>query len=240
MIPAYVINLEERKDRWNHIQTKLKNLSLDLNRINAVRGKDIVQSISTTQFVQGCLHHAKCSKYHIESFGALGCAASHIEAWKQVKTISAIFEDDADPTTFAGTGISEAISLLQSNQFDLILLGSHQQPTVKGNTLVPWTAGGNVATGTWSYMLSPFAASKLLEKVFPLDLSIDLYIQTVGLRIGYISCFKQHFFFQEPDIQHLEEKLYSQNDLYKVIALTAIVSMILYYVLQTSFNVFCP
>lgn len=240
MIPAYVINLQERKDRWNHIQNKFQKLPLQLQRINAVKGKDILESVSISQFIKGCLRFQKCSKYHIESLGALGCAVSHTETWKQVKTISAVFEDDADPIETAKTSIFQAYSLLQNNDYDLILLGSHKDPTLKGKSLVPWIEGGNVATGTWAYLLTPFAASKLLEHVFPLDLSIDLYMQTVGLRIGYVSCFKQHYFLKVPDIQHLEEKIYSQNDVYKVIALTALVSIILYYVLQTSFRVFCP
>jgi GR25 family glycosyltransferase involved in LPS biosynthesis len=240
MIPAYVINLEERKDRWNHIQEKFKLLSLNIQRIPAIKGKNIIHSVPITPFVKGCLQNNICSKYHIESFGALGCALSHIEAWKKVQTISAIFEDDAMPIEFTSFQLKEAYSWLQNNQFDMVLLGSHKQPFVKNQELIPWIDSGIVTTGAWAYLVTPFAAKKLLEKTFPLDLSIDLYIQTVNLRIGYLPCFKQRFFLQGPDIEHLQEKIYSKNDIYKCIYITAIISLALYYVLHTSSKVFWP
>lgn len=37
---AYVINLDKRKDRWDHIQNNLKHTDLDLERVSAVYDKD--------------------------------------------------------------------------------------------------------------------------------------------------------------------------------------------------------
>lgn len=237
-IPAYVINLQERKDRWNHIQEKLKHFPFKIQRIDAIKGHD---GLKTTPFVKGCLKQKQCSKYHIESYGALGCAASHIEAWKNVKSVSAIFEDDADPIETAHEKLKEAIDLVQKNQYDLVLLGSHKAPFLQGKTFIPWIFSGTVTTGAWAYILSPYAASKLLENAYPLDLSIDLYIQTVDLRFGYIPCFKQRFFFKGPDIEHVQEKIYSKNELmqfiWKISVLTFFITLGVAYFIQRFLSV---
>jgi len=238
MIPAFVINLQERKDRWNHIQNKLKDFPLQIHRIEAIRGND---SLTATPFVRGCLKQKVCNRYHIESYGALGCAASHIEAWKRVNSVSVIFEDDADPVETALSKLHEAISFIENNTYDLVFLGSHKPPSLKNRTLIPWLYSGVVSTGAWAYILSPNAAKVLLENAYPLDLSIDLYIQTVNLRIGYVPCFKQRFFLQSPDIQHLQEKIYSKNELmqfiWKICVFTVVVTLAVAYLVQRFLSV---
>lgn len=211
---GYVINLKDRTDRWSHIQNKLANFPITLNRFDAHRGK--VDAFSLSPFVKSCLlYKENCTKYHMESMGSLGCAMSHIALWKNLTATSFIFEDDADPLEFAKQDIQKAIELIQNDTYDFIFLGSHSPPTLKGTTLIPWTHGGKVSTGAWAYILTPRAAQKLLQYIEPLDLQIDLFIQTVPLRFGYIPCFKQRFFLRPPDIQHYEEKLYSTNQLYQ-------------------------
>lgn len=224
---AYVINLKERTDRWSHIQNKLSNFHLKLQRFDAIRS-NVNSGVSVSPFVKSCLTYKdNCSKYHIESLGALGCAMSHIEIWKNITETSFVFEDDADPMEFAKQDLDKAIQLMQNNTYDFIFLGSHNLPIVKGTTLIPWNKGGKIMTGAWAYILTPSAAKKLIENVYPLDLQIDIFIQSIPLQFGYIPCFKQRFFLQPPNIQHLEEKLYSKNELYKYLIFSNVIISIL-------------
>jgi GR25 family glycosyltransferase involved in LPS biosynthesis len=128
-------------------------------------------SVVTPRFVKG----------HFMTPGAIGCALSHIEVWKEVASSNhpaIILEDDvsiAPQFDYIFPRILRDLPL----DFDILYFAdlvksSESQLGVKLSSFLELLKGE--AWGTYAYMISSKGAKRLLNGVFPLKYQIDSYI----------------------------------------------------------------
>lgn len=205
---TFVINLDERKDRLQHIQKVGKKLKLDLHRISAVKGIDLkMDTLPVSSFVKTSLKLKKrFSKIHLTEYGEVGCFLSHRKIWEQVQNEGEsclVLEDDADPLPQA----SEYLNRVKESNYDLIILGIHEgkfSPQIQ--SFPNWLDTGKLLTGSCAYILTSSAAKKLYEASHVIDLSVDLFLPTVIQNIGFIHLFNQAFFWKRADILHVSDQ----------------------------------
>ena len=207
---ALVINLQKRNDRWKFMQRVAERINVQVERVEAVDGHSVdLASVSLDPLVLTTLQTGrKFSTVHIESRGALGCMMSHRKAWARVVELGVptlVLEDDADPSERASDWVKQARQQVAAGTWDIVLLGTHGQspPGVGLRELPSWFKTGVVYTGSWAVLVSPQAAARLLEASRVLTFQSDAFLHTVGLRVGFVSAFKQAMFFRNPDIKHI-------------------------------------
>lgn len=89
-----VINLDKDKVRLEHISDNLNNLDLNWSRFSAIYGKNLTDQEIEKHTTPIC-RNLTCTK------GIIGCAMSHILAWKEFieesdEEFLIVFEDDSD------------------------------------------------------------------------------------------------------------------------------------------------
>lgn len=171
--------------------------------IRAYRMRGLIQRIKpwTTIRVNGCVNGNFLTHYHrIHSNkcgltkGQIGCAFSHIEAWKIIaqgkEDYVTIIEDDVDlhPEQHAHI-IQRALDELKTTNTDWDMLSWGHGPHATGKNkpiqgLKYWRKPG-VHQGLFMYTLKRSAAIKLLNICLPLTLAIDcwLYYRVKDLNI---------------------------------------------------------
>jgi GR25 family glycosyltransferase involved in LPS biosynthesis len=114
-LPAYVINLESRRDRLRHVRHEFELVGLDFKLIEAVPA-DAVESteVATTG----------------QSPGKIACWMSHRRAWRHAQdsgaTYCLVVEDDVRWLRNPGP-LLDRIGSLPPDAFDLLQLGSLQR-----------------------------------------------------------------------------------------------------------------
>lgn len=111
---VYYINLEHRKDRYEHITQELNKTNIQSSKINRING------------------------VYLKNFGILGCAKSHILALEAFLNTSndiqncIIFEDDFTFTK-SQTEINDLINIFFNNieYYDVLMLASNTLNEVK-------------------------------------------------------------------------------------------------------------
>jgi len=195
----YCINLKYRTDRWNAFSQQpviqIIKQKYIFERFDAIAGStiDIPNdnriSIRTKRNIKEL---SRRDHEDLNTAGGVGCYLSHVEIWKKVlnnpEPYAIIFEDD--------TSVQSDFLDNLTREFDSINLlpftpdvWSFSQPwefyyTVKGKPL-PQTVPENIR-GNWvlntspgglnGYFLTREGAKKLLDKAFPIDMHVDLYI----------------------------------------------------------------
>src|SRR6185437_941458 len=92
-IPVYVINLAKDVDRWHRIEASLLTIGISPIRIRAVDG------IKKTSLIRTLIKRTFATDDWALTQGEIGCALSHIGAWKKVARgglAAVILEDDAE------------------------------------------------------------------------------------------------------------------------------------------------
>lgn len=159
-----VINLDRRPDRLRRFQEHAARRGLnEFRRIAAIDG-------STLQMTEE-IRHLFRGNDHGYRRGVVGCALSHLHAWREVQGPTLIFEDDVE---LADSFLSAVQSLLERTacidpQWDLVLLGftpwTPNAPTCEPRAPVrlvrmDWS---KYMGGSFAYLLSPTGARRLLE-----------------------------------------------------------------------------
>lgn len=91
---ALVINLDRSRDRWERVSSLLEAAGVPHERVRAVEGKSLGPEERARRSTWGCARFCSPS--------VLGCALSHVEAWKRIAAdpdadaAYAVFEDDAE------------------------------------------------------------------------------------------------------------------------------------------------
>ncbi len=199
-ISIFIVNLKKDMEKKQHIQELCKKFGLDIEFIEAVYGKELLQSD---------INKVYSEKKSIEeigrglSRGEIGCALSHKMIYQRMidENISeaVVFEDD---TEFGQEFVNIIIdnNLFQGNA-DLVLLGYwyygetnidkliHKQGKVdidNGYKLVRFVQNMH---GTYGYAISQIGAKKLLEYMQQnIYLPIDHYISDSNLVNVYGLC----------------------------------------------------
>ena len=73
---VFVINLKKRTDRWKQINKSFKNTGLNLNRWDAINGKDLSEEFIKNNTSNLCNYFCSASM--------IGCWLSHYTLWKHI------------------------------------------------------------------------------------------------------------------------------------------------------------
>lgn len=200
VLPARVINLASNPERWHVMAQKVVPLLPRLRRADAVNGKarrkellsdpTILSPATRDRLENGRL---RWDVDALESWGAVGCALSHINLWREMveaKTpLLLVLEDDMEVTA---ADIQHVKDAFQRNK------STFQDTSVwfLDHTLVTRLAAPKPASellrekSRWSaasYIMTLPAARKLLAQSSNLDLAVDKFMGCVN-RVGDIEC----------------------------------------------------
>jgi GR25 family glycosyltransferase involved in LPS biosynthesis len=175
-----IINLKERVDRWSRMQPYLKSKH-KIERFDAIR----VQRENALQFLspRARADFLKPMRYQHEAIfglGAVGCAMSHLQVWRDFLASSSshalILEDDVDPL-FANDIDSKVDEM---KDCDIFMLGWMGKPKFYSDgSLIPFPTA-NVIWGTHAYIINRRAAEILTRHGFPLEMQTDYAIQAIA------------------------------------------------------------
>jgi GR25 family glycosyltransferase involved in LPS biosynthesis len=186
-MPVYVINMNERKDRWKRFTSQeavheLKNKK----RISAVNGKklnfrkDPRISMSTRLRIY---RNYRRSHYEIATLGAIGATVSHARVWetflKSDAPVCMVLEDDAVITPENIEAMNEEYKRLPDN-WGIWILGYFHKTLIMEHMKDGWDKVYNFS-GAHSYMITREVAKKLLDDVYPIDTHIEFYITSSSI-----------------------------------------------------------
>lgn len=207
-LPIVVINLDQRKDRWQTIKSDLEKVGLTkYERFSAICPTELIKTRPKY------LAPKRILKYRI---GCLGCLLSHYYVIKKAKEDGLdaimILEDDAgfnhpEPLKL----IQEAIDQLDG-KFDMLYLsGTHMKPCIP-NTKNTVRIQKTYATN--AYIIKSSMFDFLLARLPHVDDEIDVfYTKEVQPRFRCF-CIKPHVTFQRPgfsDIQNTKVNYAMKN-----------------------------
>ena len=188
------INLDRREDRRRHMQAQLRGSGLSWERQAAVDGRsvdlpELVRSGVLTARGAGEVDMPVESKTFGITLtrGAVGCALSHLEAWKRAESapgVTIVLEDDIELRDMER--VSERLRDVPAG-WDVVYLGSGQY--VKGEPRGEAEARAarrgvhpvSHAFQTIGYVVNPRSA-RLMRGVFPLSVQVDGALQNMHLR----------------------------------------------------------
>ena len=203
MVPAYVINMKERIDRWKRFTSqpavgKFKKL----RQIFGVNGKKLDYRKDKRIGLQTKLNifrNYRRSHYEIATLGAIGASLSHISVWKKFVASGAemclVLEDDAILTESQIKHINDLSHSLPTD-WGVWILGFYRPNLIIGPMpLKPWNRV-YAFTAAHAYLLRREAAIKLLQEPLPIQTHIEYYMTGSSILKGFN-------ILQHPDV-HIE------------------------------------
>lgn len=198
--PAFIINLDTRKDRWDKISEMARKANICVQKIQACNGRQL--SIKDRFNSAELLCALFCSP------GGIGCHVSHVKAWKAVvdsgKPYAIIFEDDSV--------VPEDFWIKLHNQpmhddWSVVYLsgGCPGAPCIpylrKEKTSIPnvWSVGPHANNGC--YIIKKEAAQYLLDNHSKAKSHVDVTMTDLLNKNGY-------------KIYSIEPSIVPQSDLY--------------------------
>lgn len=179
----YVISLNRRRERFEHIKQMTDAIGLEVERFPATDGNAMTTEFLYDEGLRVLKSYASLEEQRPMRMGEIGCFMSHYKIWEQIVDLGLdevlILEDDVSFQHYfkymAESALSEARSLLTN--FDLIYLDRHQPksfddgPAVKGSKYLK-EAGFSLTAR--AYILTFSGARKLinanpLKKLIPVD-----------------------------------------------------------------------
>lgn len=148
----YCINLDERLDRWEQVQTEFKKLGVEnVKRFSAVRNEK----------------------------GAIGCRESHLNIIKETKELGLknvlIFEDDVLVLGEHLNKIESALNELKTLDWELFYFGATVDPNVgRLSSVTPTIVRTNFAYTTHAYAINNSIFDFILENA-PYQPIIDVF-----------------------------------------------------------------
>ncbi|MDR1382314.1 MAG: glycosyltransferase family 25 protein [Planctomycetaceae bacterium] len=170
----YILNLDRSPDRWLRCQREYGNLGLNVIRVDAVDGKQII------------LPHKEYSKWGFrlrcgyDAFPEeIGCFFSHVKALRLFlesdREHAVICEDDTTPLPDLAEVVDEACRYRK--YWDLLRLNGIKEPKqykiVQLNQKYQLCIPFNHYLGSGAYMLNRKAAKKLLQHALPMRVPFD-------------------------------------------------------------------
>jgi GR25 family glycosyltransferase involved in LPS biosynthesis len=183
-IPVYVINMNERRDRWKRFMSQeAVRMFKNIKRVPAVNGKKLdfrkERRISMATRLRIYRNYRR-SHYEIATLGAVGATVSHARVWDTFLKSGAksciVLEDDAMLTPENIENIAKEYKRLPDN-WGMWVLGYFRKTLIIEPMKNPegWDKVYNFS-GAHSYMLTRDVAKKLLEDVYPVETHIEFYM----------------------------------------------------------------
>ena len=192
-LPVYVINMNERKDRWARFMNNIAiRMFENLERFPATNGKKLKYRKEKKISIQTRLRifrNYRRSHYEMATLGAVGASISHICAWQKFvdsgKEVCLIMEDDAVWFPEYVDKVNELYKTLPDG-WGMWILGHYPKNLVieRLKSDKPWNKVYNF-TGAHSYILTRAAAKKLLEEPYPIETHIEFYITGTSILKGF-------------------------------------------------------
>ena len=191
-LELYLINLEDRKNRFEITNNLLKDYNFNnVIRYPAIIGKNISKEelikIIEPSAIKSILDNYRTKHYEL-SYGAVGCYLSHVNIWKKLEfdnlDYTIIFEDDTQPN-FNFFELQEIIKNYVPNDWDILLLGGRYNKCKYINDYVRKIYS---FYETHAYIINKKGAVKLLSKTFPIKKQIDSWLSDQALH-NYVNIY---------------------------------------------------
>lgn len=185
---VFVINLDERADRWEIMQKQFKSFDIDAVRVPAIsasgphkfeRDEHVVRSTWNTSWNAQSDHRITPDQVLTLTDSEYACAVSHIKIWKLIvsKNLPAalILEDDAVLGKNFDTVLSAALREVPA-AWDMLYAGYFESELSKPTKVSEHIyESGNGVFGTHGYMLTQTGARKLLQ-LLPMVQPVDGFL----------------------------------------------------------------
>jgi len=182
---TFIINLDKNVERLSKISRQLGVLGVPFERICAVYGKALSETVKRSS---SNLFAWWCVKGYAMRDGELGAALSHQLVYRtmidQQVSIACVFEDDANPNEFLPEQLRRIRAMVNPDKPEVFLLADH-------------TAANQQEWGIWrlqrgafaeGYVLTLSAARALLKDNFPVKTPADSW--SYWVRKGIIDLYQ--------------------------------------------------
>jgi GR25 family glycosyltransferase involved in LPS biosynthesis len=220
--------------------------------VPGVNGKNIPDEDLRSMLSSRAYYELKNGRYVHEAMsgpGAVGCFLAHYQCWSRgTEETVAIFEDDFVSTPNAKEDLERAYQDALSRGFDILRLAYRKNSDMKMEIEKVSDNLNRVKRSECAaaYIVTPEAASVLLEKAFPLTLQCDHYLDMISDNETLNQYFVKHSFFSDPKVKSLldHSKLemytdgFSRNTIRRhkscvfIVVLVIIAALIYYMVVQ--------
>lgn len=187
-MPTYVINMNERKDRWKRFQEHQSiGAFKKLARFPAVNGKKLNykrdRRISMGTRLNITRNYRR-SHYEIATLGAIGSSMSHIGVWKRLVASGApmclVLEDDVVLNDIQLNSIPDMINSAPEG-WGVWILGCYLPNLIlQPYQGTKWSRVYNF-TAAHAYIITREAAKIFLEEAFPIEMHIEYYMTTASI-----------------------------------------------------------
>jgi GR25 family glycosyltransferase involved in LPS biosynthesis len=181
-IPVYVINMNERKDRWKRFMSQeAVHQFKNIKRVSGINGKKLNfrkdKRISMNTKLRIYRNYRR-SHYEIATLGAVGATLSHAHVWETFLKSDApsciVLEDDSVWTPEMIETINEEYKRIPDN-WGIWILGYFHKTLIMERMKNGWDKVYNFS-GAHAYMITRDVAKKLLEDVYPIETHIEFYM----------------------------------------------------------------
>lgn len=208
---TYIINLDERTDRWNQIVAELLKVGIkNYERFSAI--KPDRATIPKEAYRGMTLAGGNHDKYIA---GTVGVRASHVEVMKEAQKTGykqiLILEDDVEFHSEANTIFDNAIRQAKNIKWDMFFLGcNHKKPFDLINTNL---ARIKRAHAIHAYLVRDTLFDVIIKNVIPSGQEIDVYYYE-QIHPNYVClCTRPHIAWQRAGFSDLLQ----ENRDYKVL-----------------------
>ena len=166
----YCINLDRDKSRWRSIKSYSDKHNLNIERVSAYYGKDVVEDEYINKNI--------LDKNHNLLKGQLGCALSHVQLWRKIKKdnnqFSLILEDDVKFNRNFKKDLRKLIDFLPET-WDIIYLGGCNLHGKKYNEklIYPTKFGARYNLCCHAMLLNRERIGGLIDIMTPIKYPID-------------------------------------------------------------------
>jgi glycosyl transferase family 25 len=184
-IHTYIINLDNRPDRWESIQKQIRFLKLkNVERFSAINRTQIDPELFRA-FNVGAWRQQRIDMYDEQYIaGTVACIESHLACIRDAKQKGypeiLILEDDAEFRLYSGIVLRKVAKQLKHLNWDVLFLGGRydRRDGLKKKVSKNLLQITDVIE-THAYIIRPSAYDKILQEVPQKLLPIDWYYSTV-------------------------------------------------------------
>jgi glycosyl transferase family 25 len=177
-LPIYVISMKDSADRRKVMTARLAKLGLSFDFIDGIDGRALTEA----EFAS---YVSPQRQYHLKwplSFGALGCALSHMKAWQAIidsgTDMGLVFEDDAVPHD----DLPQILERLEALKGKIDIVNLHFRGWKPLINIAPISPDHHLTScrynqlGMESCVISRKAAQRLLAQAQPIIYEVDIYL----------------------------------------------------------------